>query len=81
MNIGFGVTGRIGTTVHATTDNLITIEGDEATQLSHMLVFRQVPRAVVRDGLIIATERFEDRHQRGPDSSLRQVGWVNFPLE
>lgn len=43
VNIGFGVTGRLGTTVHATTDNLITIEGDEATQLSFMMVPNSSP--------------------------------------
>ncbi|MGW0704444.1 nuclear transport factor 2 family protein [Streptomyces sp. NPDC002643] len=70
VDIGFGVTGRIGTTVHLTTDNLITIEGDGAVQLSHMLVFRQVPREVARDGLVIATERFEDRLVR------TDAGWL-----
>ncbi|MEU6379652.1 nuclear transport factor 2 family protein [Streptomyces sp. NPDC046909] len=70
VNIGFGVTGRLGTTVHATTDNLITIEGDEATQLSFMMVFRQVPHEVVSGGLVIATERFEDRLVRTDD------GWL-----
>jgi hypothetical protein len=70
VDIGFGVTGRLGTTVHATTDNLITIDGDEATQLSYMLVFRQVPREVARGGLVIATERFEDRLTR------TDAGWL-----
>lgn len=61
VDIGFGHTGHLGTTVHATTDNLITIDGDHATQVSYMTVFRQVPRDVASDGLLIITERFEDR--------------------
>jgi hypothetical protein len=70
VNIGFGMTGRLGTTVHATTDNLITIEGDKATQLSSMMVFRQVPHEVASGGLAIFTERFEDRLVRTDD------GWL-----
>jgi hypothetical protein len=63
-DIGFGVTGRMGSGVHATTNNVITIEGDEATQLSYMMTFRQVPRDVVAGGLIVITARLEDRLAR-----------------
>jgi hypothetical protein len=41
VDIGFGKTGHLFSTVHATTDNVITIEGDKATQMSYMLVFRR----------------------------------------
>jgi hypothetical protein len=70
VDIGFGLTGRLGTTVHATTDNLVTLDGDEATQLSYMLVLRQVPGEVATGGLVIATERFEDRLTR------TDAGWL-----
>ena len=70
IDIGFGLTGNLLSTVHATTDNVISIKGDEATQMSYQLVFRQVPREAARDGLIILTHRWHDRLFR------TDAGWL-----
>ncbi|MDX2935560.1 nuclear transport factor 2 family protein [Streptomyces ipomoeae] len=70
VDIGFGKTGHLFSTVHATTDNVITIEGDKATQVSYMLVFRQVPRELAREGLYVITHRWDDRLVR------TDAGWL-----
>lgn len=64
VDIGFGATGHLGSTVHVTTDNLITVDGDNATQLSYTTVFFPAPPDVVANGLLIVTERFEDNLAR-----------------
>ncbi|MER5218260.1 nuclear transport factor 2 family protein [Streptomyces sp. NPDC002838] len=70
VDIGFGKTGHLFSTVHATTDNVITIEGDRATQMSYMLVFRQVPREMAQEGLYVITHRWDDRLVR------TDAGWL-----
>ena len=70
IDIGFGMTGHLFSTVHATTDNVITIDGDKATQTSYILVFRQVPRELARDGLYVITNRWHDRLVR------TDAGWL-----
>ncbi|WP_328337274.1 nuclear transport factor 2 family protein [Streptomyces violaceus] len=70
VDIGFGKTGHLFSAVCVTSDNVITIEGDKATQMSYMLVFRQVPRELARDGLYIITERWDDRLVR------TDAGWL-----
>ncbi|MBT2417330.1 nuclear transport factor 2 family protein [Streptomyces sp. ISL-22] len=70
VDIGFGKTGHLLSFVHATTDNVITIEGDKATQVSYMLVFRQVPRQMARDRLYVITQRWGDRLVR------TDAGWL-----
>lgn len=70
VDIGLGMTGHLGSTVHATTDNIITIDGDRATQTSYMTVFRQVPREVTSSALLVITERFDDQLVR------TDAGWL-----
>jgi hypothetical protein len=52
-----------GRTVHATTDHVIQIDGDRATQTCTLLMYRRRPDHSVND--LVTTGRYEDELVRG----------------
>jgi hypothetical protein len=57
-----------GRTVHATTDHIIRIDGDRATQTCTLLMYRRRPDGSVND--LISTGRYDDELLRTP------AGWL-----